>query len=507
MSFYSQHKFKILFTFAGMLTYFFMASFTWESNVTQPIHLPSRATSHINISSSAMDSLNQGRDVRTKLNGNTTRSNISKEEVKKASSGPIVKKYVAGRGVKSRKRSDIVADHLRQAKLTRRKFVAGQAKFPRTAPNVEVGQTNLTKLSMDFQESRLYFERMMAENKERGIRVPVNYTRWNIPKDLRELAPRLFDRFPREYLPDYKSPCWRISNNTNSRPRCLPYFFIGGFPKCATTDLWGKLMTHPSMVKTTKEPHWWTRTHFEGKMIDNYIRRYDTLVKEMSSKHRKDLITCDASALTFQDNKALKARLPSNFGGELKYVTADFIRAVIPDLKFVGIMRDPTARLYSAYLYFEESKKARKSPEDFHVRVVKAMKDFYNCVKKNDLHFCTYSQVIPHINTGCYSLFIREYLARFPRDQFYFVRTEDWSKYPARYMKDIFSFLEIDPMSEAFRQKVTKAGNLNRRKVRDRALGPMLPMTRQLLDEFYRPCNEDLAKLLNDENYLWHIKT
>ncbi|XP_063969525.1 uncharacterized protein LOC129281485 [Lytechinus pictus] len=265
MSFYSRHKFKILFTFAGMITYFFMASFTWESNVPQPIHVPSRATSHINISSSAMDSLNQGRDVRTKLNGNTTQLNITREEAKKAYSGPIVKKYVAGRVVKSRRRPDIVADHLRQAKLTRRKFVAGQAKFSRTAPSVELGQMNLTKLSMDFQESRLYFERMMAKNNERGIRAPVNYTRWNIPKDLRELAPRLFDRFPREYLPDYKSPCWRNSNNTNSQPRCLPYFFIGGFPKCATTDLWGKLMTHPSMVKTTKEPHWWTRTHFEGK--------------------------------------------------------------------------------------------------------------------------------------------------------------------------------------------------------------------------------------------------
>ena len=32
---------------------------------------------------------------------------------------------------------------------------------------------------------------------------------------------------------------------------------------------------------------------------------------------------------------------------------------------------------------------------------------------------------------------------------------------------------------------------------------PMLPETQQLLREFYRPYNEELAQMLNDQKYLW----
>eukprot|EP00057_Strongylocentrotus_purpuratus_P007406 XP_011661880.1 PREDICTED: carbohydrate sulfotransferase 15 [Strongylocentrotus purpuratus] len=257
-------------------------------------------------------------------------------------------------------------------------------------------------------------------------------------------------------------------------------------------------MTLPALVRTLKEPHWWTRTNFEEKKIETYVRRYNNLSKEMTSKHQKDLITCDASALTFQDNKAVIARMPPKLREEIKYVTADFIRAALPDLKIVGIIRDPTSRLYSAYLYFAEHKKSPTSPEDFHVKVVKAMEDFYNCTDNHDLRFCAYHDVVPHINIGCYSFYIREYLARFPRNQLYFLRTEDWSKDPAHYMKEIFSFVDIDPMSEEYRHKVAQAGKLNRRKARRQESGPMLPQRRNF-GRFLRLCNQDLAKSLNEK--------
>lgn len=107
------------------------------------------------------------------------------------------------------------------------------------------------------------------------------------------------------------------------------------------------------------------------------------------------LLPGDASALTFQDNKAVIARMPPKLREEIKYVTADFIRAALPDLKIVGIIRDPTPRLYSAYLYFAEKKRGPTSPEDFHVKVVKAMEDFYNCTDNHDLRLCAYHNVVP----------------------------------------------------------------------------------------------------------------
>ena len=43
----------------------------------------------------------------------------------------------------------------------------------------------------------------------------------------------------------------------------------------------------------------------------------------------------------------------------------------------------------------------------------------------------------------------------------------------------------------------------NPRKPKDVKKGPMLPETKQLLDDFYRPFNTRLAHLLNNERYLW----
>ena len=44
---------------------------------------------------------------------------------------------------------------------------------------------------------------------------------------------------------------------------------------------------------------------------------------------------------------------------------------------------------------------------------------------------------------------------------------------------------------------------LNRKKDADLAIGDMLPETRSLLNDFYQPCNHDLARLLKDDRFLW----
>ena len=52
---------------------------------------------------------------------------------------------------------------------------------------------------------------------------------------------------------------------------------------------------------------------------------------------------------------------------------------------------------------------------------------------------------------------------------------------------------------EEFSQK----RRMNERKPRNKKIGVVLPETKELLTSFYQPFNEDLAKLLQDEKYLW----
>lgn len=102
---------------------------------------------------------------------------------------------------------------------------------------------------------------------------------------------------PIKFLPEFKNPCWRekltvsirdlyrhngfaqygvsykkVFNRLRerwehivpmSRLRCLPYFFLAGQPKCGSTDLYQKLVSHPD-IKTPpiKESHWWGKNRY-----------------------------------------------------------------------------------------------------------------------------------------------------------------------------------------------------------------------------------------------------
>ncbi|XP_068226100.1 carbohydrate sulfotransferase 15-like [Palaemon carinicauda] len=101
----------------------------------------------------------------------------------------------------------------------------------------------------------------------------------------------LFNGVGLEFLPNFKNPCWYdrqggpvkenlfasllkpasaaelVSHqNYNKRSyvlRCLPYFFLIGQPKCATTDVFQRINMHPDVAGTLlKGPHWWTRRRY-----------------------------------------------------------------------------------------------------------------------------------------------------------------------------------------------------------------------------------------------------
>lgn len=110
---------------------------------------------------------------------------------------------------------------------------------------------------------------------------------------------------PIKFLPEFKNPCWRENFTTHiydmyanngfakyshtyekafskfirrwakqtprrsHRLRCLPYFFLAGQPKCGSTDLYNKIISHPDIViPPVKESHWWGKNRY-GKCWQN----------------------------------------------------------------------------------------------------------------------------------------------------------------------------------------------------------------------------------------------
>lgn len=58
--------------------------------------------------------------------------------------------------------------------------------------------------------------------------------------------------------------------------------------------------------------------------------------------------------------------------------------------------------------------------------------------------------------------------------------------------------LDSDQMRSIVKLKVA-----NKRKKGDRSVGLMLNETRQLLNEFYEPYNQELADIMDDDQFLW----
>lgn len=51
--------------------------------------------------------------------------------------------------------------------------------------------------------------------------------------------------------------------------------------------------------------------------------------------------------------------------------------------------------------------------------------------------------------------------------------------------------------------EITRNPVSNTRRPADKNLGPMLPITREILRDFYQPFNQKLAKVLRNDSFLW----
>ncbi|XP_035686733.1 carbohydrate sulfotransferase 15-like [Branchiostoma floridae] len=329
-----------------------------------------------------------------------------------------------------------------------------------------------------------------------------SYGGWNPLED--RGAPRwaaIFSALPKEFLPDYKNPCWfekvqgtdvdsrwregRSDNGTGQfRLRCLPYFYIIGMPKCGTTDLYYRINQHPDVVSASKnEPNWWTLDQHQhlGKYLDYFDdaawdiwhrtrKRWTSFGEEVVSH---DVITGDGDPITIFYNDHWREELWDTPNNEPPILIADLIRAVQPNVKFILTLRNPTDRLYSDYLFWKFLH-VKRSNTDFHTRV--------------------------RLRRGLYEVYLRDWLSIFPRDQILVQRLEDHARDPNTTMTRVLNFLDLGPVRKksifGFRKR-------NSQKRKYDSIGQMLPKTRRILNEFYRPYNERLAELLNNADFLW----
>lgn len=383
--------------------------------------------------------------------------------------------------------------------------------------------------------------------------------------DLVDSEPHMFSVVPRTFLPGLKNPCWYEEHLGNSstdpyrnnfygrysprfrtvfqllrasfrdhlvrregrafRLRCLPFFYIIGQPKCGTTDLYDRLRLHPEVrFATVKEPHWWTRKRF-GYIrltarypyrfpVEDYLDLFDQAAHQIQGNtttdpgrapSQPDIIIGEASASTMWDNNAWAYFYENSTQREPPFLIQDFMHALQPDARFIVMLRDPVERLYSDYLYFGIS---NKSVEDFHDRVSESLQLFHGCLSESNIHSCVYNitvnQAMPvRLHVGLYIVFLMDWLSVFSPEQLLVLRLEDHASNTKFTMSQVFQFLRLGPLSQQLESDITRNPASNTRRPADKSLGPMLPITKDLLRRFYRPFNQKLAKVLRNDSFLW----
>eukprot|EP00058_Branchiostoma_floridae_P020358 XP_002605848.1 hypothetical protein BRAFLDRAFT_90833 [Branchiostoma floridae] len=300
-------------------------------------------------------------------------------------------------------------------------------------------------------------------------------------------------------------------------------------PKCGTSDLYHRLTKHPDVVGgMRKEPHYWTRRCFDSRMtgdipnvtvpVGEYLDLFDGAARIIKTQIKKrltssgqevvnhDVITGEASVSTLYDNRRWGREAWDMSRNEPSVLVANLLQAVQPHARFILTIRDPTERLYSEYLYFTHGDKSAAS---FHDNVIVAMDGFNNCLKNNSVRSCTYEPNLfekrtVRLRLGLYEVYLRDWFHIFPRDQILVQRLEDRSRDPHGTMTRVLEFLQLGPVeSKSQENAIFTLNKKHVRKPKDARVGPMLPKTQRILNEFYRPYNQRLAALLNDRRFLW----
>ena len=365
----------------------------------------------------------------------------------------------------------------------------------------------------------------------------------------------------KRYLEKYDNPCWystlqaspgitlsrkpetplkqaasamkRVFSETDKHKEvftCLPAVYLAGFAKSGTTSLFKYLVSHPSLERPAqKEGHFWRHflnipmnyTHKQMQVMW-YLQGFSKAAQYIES--HPNAVTIDASAGTLLVSNPLHTDSYEN-EQDLCFVPM-VVHRVLPDAKFVVIMRNPVKRIFSDYWYFcaAPKKYTNNAPQLFHNVVATAIQEYRQCVTDPTLgnrvltEFTCLKKATRgyEVENGCFRLrlgfgmyyhHIVKWLNVYPRKNFYFLRLEDMSTDMYSNVAKIWEFMGLTPISKATFESELSKEVFNEMNI---AKQPgfkehfyMLPETEKMLNSFYEPFNKKLAQLLGNDDYLW----
>ncbi|KAK2156013.1 hypothetical protein LSH36_224g07039, partial [Paralvinella palmiformis] len=339
----------------------------------------------------------------------------------------------------------------RQSQLTDQSIQTTPSILEWLANDDTIGE-NALLLDDNIEVGQEYFSLQVTEDDIEDFTVFIYYPRQKLPR----------------LLPNYKNPCWmemvprqfsylrdafyykyyqsnpksrphgawnytfnkmeeliqaRKKNNTEQRGwriRCFPYFFIPGFTKSGTSDLYKTLMMFPDFISgIKKEPKYWNQ---ERLRPPSQPGDFDPMVIWKTPMWH-----------------LIKGNEKRN---EPRYLTQHHLYSINPQIKIIVLMRNPVDRTYSHYKHFNGKKNKTVQALQFHKDMIKALFKLNECINRRPIRECVHKNW--SLIGGMYHVFIEHWLSVFPREQFLFIKSEDYFNNRTATLLEVFSFLQTD---------------------------------------------------------------
>ncbi len=250
--------------------------------------------------------------------------------------------------------------------------------------------------------------------------------------------------------------------------RSLPAFLLIGGMKCGTTSLYQYLARHPRVERGfTEEVHYfdlnfhrslmWYRAHFplgrrggDGPVAgdDTPYYLFHPLVPERVARH-------------------------------------------LPEARLIVLLRDPVARAYSHYNHEHRRGREQLPFEQALTREEARLEGEEERLKEDALHVSWDHQRHSYMARGRYAEQLARWFRHVPRERFLILQSEEMFRDPASTVDRALEFLGLAPMDHQD-YPVHNPGGYD----------PMPEAARDMLEEHFRPLNEDLFSLLG-ERYDW----
>lgn len=242
--------------------------------------------------------------------------------------------------------------------------------------------------------------------------------------------------------------CYR---RLTSSLRKLPDFIIIGAQKSGTSSLYYYLSQHPRLkLAINKEIHYYNYHIRHGKNLGWYKSFFPLKLRCIGRK------TGEASPYYLFDDRA-----------------AARIKLDLPNIKLIALLRNPIDRAYSAY---NMNAAQGKWP---------TTQTFEQAIANPDLSMEA-SQI--YLIRGQYAGHIKKWLQHFKREQFLFIKSENFFTDPGSTLRKVYQFLEIEEVYP---------DNLKAQEVG--SYSALSASTRAQLEDFFRQSNAELIELLGNE--------